>query len=259
MDNVEDPRVKLSRILRKIGDKHIFMSQGKTAELRKYCQPGLNDETWSNSNLYSLVADGLCPPYLLPSTPVNGLCVPKYALAKPEEAEKMSINMTKIQVSQDMRLDPNMVIEGSKYALEKLAREKPLQDCVASKGFLFSSSFFPILLFCTGILFLKFLAKYICTRGYLEAWVEFVGKSTKSIKEAIRRIWLYKFILLVPFICLGLTFLLVIPTLHSSSLLASPTFKEFRVAGTCPQEMCLNNNTNKFYREGDLCTPDYFK
>ena len=169
----------------------------------------------------------------------------------------MAINMTKIQVTSNTRLDPNLVIEGSKYALEKLSREKPLQDVVSvtSITFLFCSFFFSILLLFLFMLFFDCLAKYIGPRGYLEAWL----KSTQNARDAIRRIWLVKPILLVPLFCLLLTSVLVVLTLYSSSCLVSPSVKEFRVVGACPEELCINENTNTFFREGDLCTPEHFK
>ena len=169
----------------------------------------------------------------------------------------MAINMKKIQVTWDTWLDPNLVMQGSKYALEKLSREKPLQDVVSatSISFLFCSSFFSILILFLFILFFNHLAKCICPRAYLEAWL----KSTQNAWVAIRRIWLVKLILLVPFFSLLLTSVLVVLTLYSSSRLVSPSVKEFRVVGACPEELCINENTNSFFREGDLCKPEHFK
>ena len=169
----------------------------------------------------------------------------------------MAINMTQIQVTSNTRLDPNLVMQGIRYALEKLSREKPLQDVVSvtSITFLFCSFFFSILLLFLFMLFFDHLAKHICPRAYLEAWL----KSTQSAREAIRRILLVKLILLVPFFSLLLTSVLVVLTLYSSSRLVSPSVKEFRVAGACPEELCINENTNSFFREGDLCKPEHFK
>ena len=97
----------------------------------------MDDENWYNLPIVNLVEEGLCPQYLLSSTPVNGLCVPQFALVNPisEEAESMSVTMRQIQVSSSQMLDPKLVLEGSKYALEKLAMrgfwEKSLKDIVS--------------------------------------------------------------------------------------------------------------------------------
>ena len=94
--------------------------QGKSGELRKSCQPSLNNDTW-DSSILNLVEEGWCPSYLVPSTSVNRLCLPQIALATPEQAANMSIIMERIQVSSVEMLEPKKVLEGSKYALEKLA------------------------------------------------------------------------------------------------------------------------------------------
>ena len=141
--------------------KHLFhnpvVPQGKSIELRKSCQPSLNNETWHRSSILNLVEDGWCPPYLLPSTPINGLCVPQFALATPEEAESMSAIIERIQVSSTEMLEPKKVLEGSKYAIEKLAMrgswEKSLHDFVNSTGLPFFSVFLSISFFYICVIF----------------------------------------------------------------------------------------------------------
>ena len=105
----------------------------------------------------------------------------------------------------------------------------------------------------------NFCAKYLCSANYASHWLELLEESTKNIEEAIRKVLQVKLVLLVPFCSLLLKALLIFLTMHSLSLLASPNVQEFRVAGACPEELCINDNTNKFYREGDLCAPDHFK
>ena len=108
--------------------------------------------------------------------------------------------------------------------------------------------------------FFNFCAKcmcplYQCTKDRQGV----VGKPTTTIERTIRRILLVKPVLLVPTIGLLVKCLVILLTINSSCLLASPSAKEFRVVGACLEELCINNNTNKFYREGDLCIPDHFK
>ena len=132
-------------------DNDMYVPQGKSAELRKSCKPSLNNETWYQSSILKLVEEEWCPSYLVPSTSVNGLCIPQIALATPEEVANMSIIMERIQVSSVEMLEPKKVLEGSKYALEKLAIrgfwEKSLQDFVSSKPLLFLSVFLSISIF----------------------------------------------------------------------------------------------------------------
>ena len=304
--------------------------QGKSGELRKSCQPSLNNDTW-DSSILNLVEEGWCPSYLVPSTSINGLCLPQIALATPEQAANMSIIMERIQVSSVEMLEPKKVLEGSKYALEKLAIrgfwEKSLQDFVSSKPLLFLSVFLSISIFLvclilslrvytvaililgtstvlfslsvfsfysahfdkdfptktvnkTNRLFWLFLgisalmllvllhvsvsfnfcAKHLCPTKYIGDWSELLGESTRTIEQAVRRIWLVKPILLVPTISLLLKTSLFFLVISSSCLLVSPSAKkEFMVVGACLEELCINNNTNKFFGEGDLCLPDHFK
>jgi len=70
---------------------------------------------------------------------------------------------------------------------------------------------------------------------------------------------LVKLVFLVPMISLLIKVLLVVLAINSATLLASPSIKEFRVIGACPEELCINNSTNKFFAEGDLCVPEHFK
>ena len=287
-----------------------------------------------------MLGEGLCPPYLLPSTPINGLCVPEYALASPEEAEAISIIIERIQVSNTQMLEPEKVLEGSKYALEKLGTsrfwEKSPQDFFDSKGHLvlavfLSISFFlfwVLLLFILQIntivieifLFLDLLVltlmsafsfyngtkpsetvstqveedfvnsfnmgfwvflgvsflvlssvylvcilfvicnKLLCPSRPTKDWLGKVEKATKLIKEAILRIFRVKPVLLVPAIfSLPLKLTVLLLTIYSSILLASPSTKEFRVVGSCPEELCISNQTQTFFQEGDLCVPDHFR
>ena len=314
------------------------MPQGKTAELRESCQPSMKNETWHRLTIVNLVEEGWCPSYLLPSTSINGLCVPQFALATLEEAANMSIIMERIQVSSVQMLEPKKVAEGSKFALEKIAMrgfwEKSLQDFVSSKSLIFLSMFLAVSIFfmCVilslrvytlaiyiivtsivllsslvfsfykivnleshvaalqtelqnvfvnktnrsfwyflGILslmllivllvcvFFNFCAKCLCPTKYTKDWAGVVQKSTKIIESSIRRILLVKLVLIVPIIGLLVKAFLVVLAINSLCLLASPSIKEFRVVGACLDELCINNNTNKFFGEGDLCVPHPFK
>ena len=133
------------------------MPQGKSAELLKSCKPSLNNETWHQSSILSLVEEEWCPSFLVPSTSINGLCVPQIALATSEDAKNMSIIMERIQVSSVQMLEPKKVLEGSKYALEKLAMrgfwEKSLQDFVSFQPIFFLSMFLAVSIFFMCVIF----------------------------------------------------------------------------------------------------------
>merc|ERR1711963_8839 len=107
--------------------------------------------------------------------------------------------------------------------------------------------------------FFNFCAKCLCPTRYIEDWREVLQKSTKTIEKAVRRMLLVKLVFLVPMISLLIKVLLVVLAINSATLLASPSIKEFRVIGACPEELCINNSTNKFFAEGDLCVPEHFK
>ena len=68
-----------------------------------------------------------CPRYLIPTTldKKRGICVPDYALAEPgsEEAEKISVILQRIQISNTKMLDPDLILEGTKYILDKAVQE----------------------------------------------------------------------------------------------------------------------------------------
>ena len=98
-----------------------------------------------------------------------------------------------------------------------------------------------------------------CATKYTKDWPGLLQKSTKTIEKAVRRILLVKPIFLVPTICFFMEVFLVFLAINSSSLLVTPSVKEFRVVGACQEELCINNSTNKFFVEGDLCLPEYFK
>ena len=116
----------------------------------------MNNDTW-HSSILNLVEEGWCPSYLVPSTCINGLCLPQIALAAPEEAANMSIIMERIQVSSVEMLEPKKVVGGSKYALEKLAIrgfwEKSLQDFVSYQPLLLLSMFLAISIFFVCVVF----------------------------------------------------------------------------------------------------------
>ena len=68
-----------------------------------------------------------CPRYLIPTTldTKKGICVPDYALAAPgsEEARNISVILERIQLSDSKMLDPDLVLEGTKYILNKAVEE----------------------------------------------------------------------------------------------------------------------------------------
>ena len=45
----------------------------------------------------------------------------------------------------------------------------------------------------------------------------------------------------------------------SISLATTSKTPEFRVVGACQEELCINNNTNKFFKEGDICQLEQFR
>ena len=126
--------------------------------------------------------------------------------------------------------------------------------------FLGVSALILLLTLLFSVLF-NFAAKCLCPTKYTKDWIGVLQQSTKTIEKAGRRILLAKPILLVPTICLLMKAFLVFLAINSSSLLASPSVKEFRVVGACLEELCINNSTSKFFVEGDLiiCIPEYFR
>jgi len=114
--------------------KYWTYTQGKDPNLRQFCQPELSDRDWESLDVLVLVQKEVCPPYLIPSTSLNGLCLPNYALASAEEGERISTIVERIQVSNVEMLNPDRVLEGSSYSLEKVANrgfwENSLQDFV---------------------------------------------------------------------------------------------------------------------------------
>ena len=108
--------------------------------------------------------------------------------------------------------------------------------------------------------FLIFCSKHLCPTRLAKDWLGIVERSTKMIKGGINKIFMVKLILLVPaFFSLHLKLNVLLLTIFSSILLASPSTKEFRVVGSCPEELCISNQTQTFFQEGDLCVPDHFR
>ena len=106
--------------------------QGKDNSLRQFCQPEMTDQEWRSLDILNLVKRKLCPPYLLPSTSFNGLCLPNYALPSDvESSQRMATIVERIQVSNVQMLVPDQVLEGSLYSRAKLTNlgfwEKSLQ------------------------------------------------------------------------------------------------------------------------------------
>ena len=80
--------------------------QGKDPNIRQSCQPELTYKEWESHDILTLIQMELCPPYILPSTPLNGLCLPNYALASSAvESEKIATIMERIQVSNVEMMD----------------------------------------------------------------------------------------------------------------------------------------------------------
>ena len=100
--------------------------KGKNEFLRQFCQPSLSDKDWKNLSILELI-EKACPRYLIPTTldTKKGICVPDYALAAPgsEEARNISVILERIQLSDTKMLDPDLVLEGTKYILDKAVEE----------------------------------------------------------------------------------------------------------------------------------------
>merc|ERR1719458_1221941 len=82
----------------------------------------------------------------------------------------------------------------------------------------------------------------------------------KSIKDRCRKAMKTKLLLLIPVTTALLQISIVSLSLFTSiSLASSPKTPEFRVVGSCQEELCINNNTNKFFKEGDICQLKQFR
>ena len=179
----------------------------------------------------------------------------------------MSAIIERIQVSSTEMLEPKNVLEGSKYAIEKLAMrgswEKSLHDFVKSKNLLCLSVFLSIsFFFIFAILAFGFFNcwdKYMCPNKCSKVWLGVWEKSTKIIEKTVKNILIVKLILIIPTIGFLIKALLIFLTIYSSCLLVAPSVKQFRVVGSCMEEICINNQTNKYFAEGDLCVPGAFK
>ena len=310
---------------------HIF--QGKDPNLRQFCQPELSDREWESLDVLTLVQKEVCPPYLIPSTSLNGLCLPNYALASAEEGERIATIVERIQVSNVEMLNPDRVLEGSVYALEKVANrgfwENSLQDFVLHWKLLFLSIILSWFIFPATLALVSLLRQglflitvltvaalmQVAIRSFhkyanLEnqnksiqpqlpnqinsnTWLifalsnlivgiimtilsvayfmfyKFYGRDhhrpkkklpNKSIKDRCRKAMKTKLLLLIPVTTALLQISIVSLSLFTSISLASPSkTPEFRVVGACQEELCINNNTNKFFKEGDICQLEQFR
>ena len=82
----------------------------------------------------------------------------------------------------------------------------------------------------------------------------------KSIKDRCRKAMKTKLLLLIPVTTALLQISTVSLSLFTSiSLATTPKTPEFRVVGACQEELCINNNTNKFFKEGDICHIEQFR
>ena len=82
----------------------------------------------------------------------------------------------------------------------------------------------------------------------------------KSIKDRCRKAMKKGCLILVPLTTALLQILAVFLSLFASISLAAMTrTPEFRVVGACQEEICINNNTNKFFKEGDICQLEQFR
>ena len=307
--------------------------QGKDPNLRQFCQPELSDDDWKSLDVLTLVQKEVCPPYLVPSTSLNGLCLPNYALASAEEGERISTIVERIQVSNVEMLNPDRVLEGSSYALEKVANrgfwENSLQDFVLHwkllflsiilSWFIFPATLALVSLVRQGLFLITVLTvaalmqvairsfhKYANLANQNESiqpqlpnqinsntWLIFAlcnlivgiimvilyvayflfyecyGRDhhqpkkklpNKSIKDRCRKALKTKLLLLIPVTTALLQISTVFLSLFTSiSLATTSKTPEFRVVGACQEELCINNNTNKFFKEGDICQLKQFR
>ena len=98
--------------------------QGKKDYLREFCLPTLTNEDWSHKPIVELTQKRkVCPPYLVPSTPDQGVCVPDYALAvarnETEKAHNISEIIERIQISNHHMLDPELLWKGTEKIQDK--------------------------------------------------------------------------------------------------------------------------------------------
>ena len=293
----------------------------------------MSDRDWESLDVLVLVQKEVCPPYLVPSTSLNGLCLPNYALASAEEGERIATIVERIQVSNVQMLNPDQVLEGSSYALEKVANigfwEKSLQDFVVYwphlllaiilSWLIFLVILVLVSLFSQGLFLITVLTvaalmqvairsfhKYanlanqnksiqpqlpnqinsntwfsfalcnlivgiimtILSVAYF-VFYKFYGQDhhqpkkklpNKSIKDRCRKAMKTKLLLLIPVTTALLQISTVFLSLFTSiSLATTSKTPEFRVVGACQEELCINNNTNKFFKEGDICHVEQFR
>ena len=309
--------------------------QGKDPNLRQFCQPELSDREWESLDVLTLVQKEVCPPYLVPSTSLNGLCLPNFALASAEEGERISTIVERIQVSNVEMLNPDRVLEGSSYSLEKVANrgfwENSLQDFVLHWKLLLLSIIlswfiFPATLALVSLVRVRqglFLITVLTVAALMQVairsfhkyanlenqnksiqlqlpnqinsntWLIFAlcnlivgiimvilyvayflfyecyGRDhhqpkkklpNKSIKDRCRKAMKTKLLLLIPVTTALLQISTVFLSLFTSiSLASSSKTPEFRVVGACQEELCINNNTNKFFKEDDICQLKQFR
>ena len=81
-----------------------------------------------------------------------------------------------------------------------------------------------------------------------------------TIKDTIRKAIAKKLYIVIPFTTALLQILTVSLSLFTSaSLAARPKAPEFMVVGACEEEICINDKTNKFFKEGDICHFENFR
>ena len=91
-------------------------SMGKSPGLEQFCD-NLNNET--KIPIAQLVAEKICPPYILPSKSVMGMCIPQLIFGEKNVRDVKKINTIKINVDGDT-LDINALIEGVNHEIRRL-------------------------------------------------------------------------------------------------------------------------------------------
>ena len=102
--------------------------QGKALGLEKFCK---NESDLNTTTMANLVHKRLCPPYLLPTIPVLGRCVPMVGLIKREEGDKTELKINGLTNAEGEIIKMDSLMEGIVYVMDGIDARRHLEKTLS--------------------------------------------------------------------------------------------------------------------------------
>jgi len=144
--------------------------QGTSPGLQNFCMAGTNLST----SLAQLVAERLCPAYLVPSTAVQGRCVPVQELHQAK--------VENIKTSEGENITPEILYRGADYVISDITKQMQiLADVLNNWWAAILCFFFTFLLFIIWSVIINIFTKYVLITTIIISPLLLAGISVSSI------------------------------------------------------------------------------